>query len=105
MITLTKELIEAGSTNNTGYTNKQLKALGVSLSDKFNWKNNVIGTQITLTQYEKFLALSTQRQAEDLVAGKLKKRGTKRARKLAERIKLEQSEELKILASARDRID
>jgi len=91
MITLTKDLIEAGSTNNIGYTNKQLKAIGVSLSDKFNWKNNVIGTQITLTQYEKFLALSTQRQAEALVVGKLNKRPSKRVKQLANRIEREQN--------------
>lgn len=57
-VTLTNELIVAGSTSTRGtWTYRQLRLLGVSMPPKKGWKHSVIGNEIPTSQYERFLAL------------------------------------------------
>jgi hypothetical protein len=56
-IKLTKEMIEAGSTNNTGYNKRQFECLGLSYPPPHNWKNRMIGQFIDDKEYKIFLLL------------------------------------------------
>lgn len=57
-VTLTNEMIVAGSTSRMGtWSRRQLKVLGVRMPLTKGWKYTVIGTKITVSRYERFLAL------------------------------------------------
>lgn len=60
-VVLTKALIEAGRTGNSGYRKKQLLALGVSNPPKSGWIERLIGTEVSDEQYERFLGHSTSK--------------------------------------------
>ena len=85
-VVLTKALIEAGRTVNSGYSKKQLLALGVSYPPKSGWIERLIGTEVSDEQYERFLGHSTSKQAEQILRGEQPAKGlqyAKRAKKLA----------------------
>ena len=85
-VVLTKALIEAGRTGNSGYRKKQLLALGVSNPPKSGWIERLIGTEVSDEQYERFLGHSTSKQAEQILRGEQPAKGrqyAKRAKKLA----------------------
>ena len=85
-VVLTKALIEAGRTGNSGYRKKQLLALGVSYPPKSGWIERLIGTEVSDEQYERFLGHSTSKQAEQILRGEQPAKGlqyAKRAKKLA----------------------
>jgi len=85
-VVLTKALIEAGRTGNSGYSKNQLLALGVSYPPKSGWIERLIGTEVSDEQYERFLGHSTSKQAEQILRGEQPAKGllyAKRAKKLA----------------------
>lgn len=85
-VVLTKALIEAGRTGNSGYSKKQLLALGVSYPPKSGWIERLIGTEVSDEQYERFLGHSTSKQAEQILRGEQPAKAlqyAKRAKKLA----------------------
>ena len=53
LIQLTTELLHAGATNQHGFTNRQLKILGVER--RRGWLKDLVGTQIPAATYQAFL--------------------------------------------------
>jgi hypothetical protein len=85
-VVLTKALIEASRTGNSGYRKKQLLALGVGFPPKSGWIERLIGTEVSDEQYERFLGHRTSKQAEQILRGEQPAKGhhySKRAQKLA----------------------
>ena len=60
-VTLTNDMINAGRTYQPcgGWNNRQLAVLGVDPRDNSGWKRKLIGTVVSKSQYERFLALKT----------------------------------------------
>ena len=57
IVTITKELIEAGASNQGGWNRKQFQALGIQWPPKNGWKTRLIGTRIDRSKAALFLSL------------------------------------------------
>jgi len=59
-ITLTRKLLEAGISDNGGYSYDQTKALGVRQHKNSGWKKQLIGKVVSKKKYNAFLALKNK---------------------------------------------
>lgn len=60
---LTKDLIEKGKSVNNGWSTAQMKALGVTVFKK-GWFKNLIGSNISQSAYDEFIALKDKHISE-----------------------------------------
>jgi hypothetical protein len=58
-IILTSENIHKLGTNGVGFTNEQLKLLGVPLPKQTGWLKKLIGTKISVVDYQMVMSLRT----------------------------------------------
>ena len=56
-VTLTREMIEAGMSDNGGFSNKQVARLGVKVKNNSGWLKQLIGREVRVEQYEAFMDL------------------------------------------------
>ena len=54
-VLLTKQMIESGISSRGGYNKKQLAILGIDWPPYKGWKSALVGTMISLKQYQDFL--------------------------------------------------
>ena len=59
-VTLTREMIEAGMSDNGGFSNKQVKQLGVKVKNNSGWLKQLIGREVRVDQYESFMDLKNK---------------------------------------------
>lgn len=55
----------AGAGKALSFTNVQLKALGLEFEMKHGWKQEIVGKQVTVENYNKFLRLKGMRKDPD----------------------------------------
>lgn len=70
-VTLTDALVKAGFSDIGGVTRKQIELLGVEYPPKAGWVKRLIGTEISLENYESFLSLknTSKRMRKELGKG------------------------------------
>ena len=93
MVRLTKELIEAGMSQNGGWNNAQLKLLGLRIPLKHGWKEKLVGDIVSEANYQKFLDLKDDHLRPD------GKRMTILAKKIEAAVRKERERCLKIVES------
>jgi hypothetical protein len=64
MIVLNNDLIMAGFSDRGGINKAQLKLLGIEWPPIHGWKAGVIGSEIELSDYKKYLSLRTKSASE-----------------------------------------
>lgn len=85
-ITLTRQLIEAGSTGRAGYTDEQLSFIGLKQPLSKGWIKRCEGKKVPAKDYKMFLELSTYKQAMKILQGQNPAKFSKRAKRLAAKI-------------------